>query len=416
MAVVKISELPAMQTIAGSDILPIVDTSETETKKVTKQMLLTDIDASEVKIGDLSEATQINDADYLIINQSGTNKKISKANARFASGDEISIGTTQPSEEEKLWINSSLSTNQAKYKDGNTWKELSIKALDSMPIGSIIAFAGTTIPNGWLECNGSAVSRTTYADLFSTIGTSHGSGNGTTTFNIPNLKGKTIFGLNTNDLDFEAIGNDGGEKKHTLTTDEMPAHSHTQRVEWSNTSYDNSIAVTIANSKLVVDKGLTTGSAGGGQAHNNLPPYIVEKYIIKAFNVVPTMAGIVNADSTSSTDAYSCKYVNDKLEWKKGDSVTIGNGVGFGVTGGSGGAAYVSIPLSKPINSSVSSATITINAGSSVRYEGNEVTISSFTLGDMFKEAGTIRIYTNNIQLPPHRIVGLFYNITITFS
>ena len=108
MAVVKISELPAMQTIAGSDVLPIVDTSETETKKVTKQMLLTDINAEEVKIGQLTEATQINDEDYLIITQNGTNKKISKANAKFASGDEVYVGDTEPTGEDddsvKFWI------------------------------------------------------------------------------------------------------------------------------------------------------------------------------------------------------------------------------------------------------------------------------------------------------------------------
>ena len=60
---------------------------------------------AEIKVSQLPEASEINDADLLMIVQSGTNKKITKANARFASGDEVSIGTTEPSEEEKLWIN-----------------------------------------------------------------------------------------------------------------------------------------------------------------------------------------------------------------------------------------------------------------------------------------------------------------------
>jgi len=155
MAVVKISELPAMQTIAGSDILPIVDTSETETKKVTKQMLLTDIDASEVKIGDLSEATQINDADYLIINQSGTNKKISKANARFASGDEISIGTTQPSEEEKLWINpNEVPSGQGSYIS-NTYGTSQVTGYSQEFINGDVLFSGSNA-SGSITLNYSA--------------------------------------------------------------------------------------------------------------------------------------------------------------------------------------------------------------------------------------------------------------------
>ena len=297
-----------------------------------------------------------------------------------------------------------------KYKYNNQWLDINIKALDSMPIGSIIAFAGTTIPNGWLECNGASITQSSYPDLYAIIG-------GT----LPNMKGKVIVGQNTSDTDFDTLGETGGSKalvkhKHDVKYQSYPIVIN-RDASSSTTSGDRVVGFktsdTTSTSELkTVDVGSNTADISKG----NMPPYIVEKYIIKAFNVVPTMAGIVNANSTSTTDGYSCKYVNDKLEWKKGDSVTIGNGVGFGVTGGSGGACYVSIPLSKPINSSVSSATITINAGSSVRYEGNEVTISSFTLGEMFKEAGTLRIYTNNIQLPPHRIVGLFYNITITFS
>lgn len=108
MTYVKISELETMQELSNTDLLPIVDVSETETKKITKQNLLTDINANEVKIGQLTEATQINDEDYLIITQNGTNKKISKANAKFASGDEVYVGDTEPTGEDddsvKFWI------------------------------------------------------------------------------------------------------------------------------------------------------------------------------------------------------------------------------------------------------------------------------------------------------------------------
>jgi microcystin-dependent protein len=60
--------------------------------------------------------------------------------------------------------------------------------------GSIVAFAGSVAPSGWLVCNGSAVSRTTFADLFTTIGTRWGIGDGTTTFNLPDLRGRFLHG------------------------------------------------------------------------------------------------------------------------------------------------------------------------------------------------------------------------------
>lgn len=105
---IKISQLNELEVSNNEDFLPIVDSTEVETKKITKQNLLTDIDAKEVQIGQLTEATQINDEDYLIITQNGTNKKISKANAKFASGDEVYVDDTEPIGEDddsvKFWI------------------------------------------------------------------------------------------------------------------------------------------------------------------------------------------------------------------------------------------------------------------------------------------------------------------------
>jgi microcystin-dependent protein len=69
--------------------------------------------------------------------------------------------------------------------------------LEVEPIGTIFAFAGNDIPTGYLPCNGGAISRATYADLFAVIGTTYGSGNGSTTFNLPNLTDKFIQGSNT---------------------------------------------------------------------------------------------------------------------------------------------------------------------------------------------------------------------------
>ena len=87
------------------------------------------------------------------------------------------------------------------------------------PIGSIIAFGSANVPANWLSCNGSAVSRETYAELFSVIGTSFGSGDGNTTFNLPNLNNRVLRGSNT-------IGITGGSDSVTLNTANLPSHTH----------------------------------------------------------------------------------------------------------------------------------------------------------------------------------------------
>lgn len=92
------------------------------------------------------------------------------------------------------WIKSAI------YKADNaqaTVDALAAKVAELHPVGSVIAFAANSAPSGCLLCNGAAVSRTTYADLFAAIGTTYGSGDGSTTFNLPNLTDKFIQGSST---------------------------------------------------------------------------------------------------------------------------------------------------------------------------------------------------------------------------
>lgn len=152
------------------------------------------------------------------------------------------------------------------------------------PTGGVIEFAGTTAPAGWLICDGSAVSRTTYADLFAAIGTAYGSGDGSTTFNIPNLKGKIPVGLNSADTDFNTLGKTGGEKTHKLTTSEMPSHNHSGGILHNNQAsggarfYFQTPGTTNGTN---FSNSLNIGSTGGSQSHNNMQPYVVMNYIIK---------------------------------------------------------------------------------------------------------------------------------------
>jgi microcystin-dependent protein len=181
-----------------------------------------------------------------------------------------------------------------------------------MTAGSMTMFAGSTSSIGWLVCDGSAVDRTTYADLYSVIGTTYGAGNGSTTFNLPDMRGKGAIGYKSNETAFNAIGKTGVEKTHTLTTVEMPSHTHDVNPASVNTSsdththgydhyYDGYDGVydygTDAGDDQSDMRGYTTDSdthnhsvdipnttstsTGSGAAHNVLDPYIVMNFIIK---------------------------------------------------------------------------------------------------------------------------------------
>lgn len=101
----------------------------------------------------------------------------------------------------------------------------------SSPIGSLTMFSGSTAPAGWLICDGSAVSRTTYNDLFAVTGTTYGSGDGSTTFNLPNMQNRFPIGSGTN-----ARGATGGSNTLTLSTANLPAHDHSSAGDHTHAS------------------------------------------------------------------------------------------------------------------------------------------------------------------------------------
>lgn len=176
-------------------------------------------------------------------------------------------------------------------RTGVTWKKISGNAPvywePAPPIGSVVAFAGSVAPSGYLLCDGSAVSRSTYAKLFAIIGTTYGSGNGSTTFNVPDLRGRVAVGKNAGS--FASLGATGGEENHTMTINEMPAHKHTTSVN-SDVEPANITGYAAAGHSVFVgtDRVFTTKNydsamqtTGGGAPFNNLQPYIVLNQIIK---------------------------------------------------------------------------------------------------------------------------------------
>lgn len=191
---------------------------------------------------------------------------------------------------------------------------------DTLPVGVIIPFGGDTIPDNWLLCNGQAVSRTTYQELFNTIGTTYGTGDGFTTFNLPDLQGKIPVGKDENDTDFDTLGETGGEKEHTLTINEMPSHNHDLPYKWVSGNGDHIGTVDGMTTTWTEQKywEIHTTQKGGGQPHNILQPYIVQNYIIKAKQSAGIVATVVDGlNSTSATNALSAnqgRILNEKIQ------------------------------------------------------------------------------------------------------
>jgi microcystin-dependent protein len=166
----------------------------------------------------------------------------------------------------------------------------------SLPSGTVLPFAGATAPAGYQLCYGQAISRTTYASLFSAIGTTYGSGDGSTTFNVPDLRGRAIAGQDdmggtsanrltgqSGGLNGDNLGATGGSETHTLTESQLASHTHTFSVSIptgaSSTGGNASGLVSVIQSGSSTKSG-TSSSTGGGQAHNNVQPTFILNYMI----------------------------------------------------------------------------------------------------------------------------------------
>ena len=189
-------------------------------------------------------------------------------------------------------------------------------------------FAGTVAPQGYLLCDGSAVDRTTYATLYAVIGDTFGAGDGSSTFNLPDLSGRVPLGVSSTHL----LGSTGGSETVTLTESELPAHvhevpqhGHADTIEATTPEFSHSItqpafkytasrgssslsgfdirpytSTTTATAKCstnvavaahaasnctisgaITDKeAFDSGAIGGGLAHNNMQPYLPVSFVI----------------------------------------------------------------------------------------------------------------------------------------
>lgn len=133
-------------------------------------------------------------------------------------------------------------------------------------VGSYAIFSMNSIPAGYMACNGTAISRTTYSELYSLIGTDYGVGDGSTTFNIPDIRGRVLIhespgGLGSDRSTVRLRANGGGAETHTLADSEIPA---------------NTVRSVVGGGSNNLAAGSNTWSTfGGGQAHNNMQPFMV---------------------------------------------------------------------------------------------------------------------------------------------
>ena len=171
--------------------------------------------------------------------------------------------------DDKVALNENPSVAEINKVTDDNMNEIKNTINTNTPVGSISLFAGSTAPTGWLICDGSAVSRTTYADLFSVIGTTYGAGDGSTTFNIPDIQGKVPVGIDFNDTAFDTLGETGGSKTKTLTLSNLPSDfrypNYSGTAQWG-LAEQNSGHYPFVN--------------GTGNSFNILQPYIVMNYII----------------------------------------------------------------------------------------------------------------------------------------
>ena len=179
-----------------------------------------------------------------------------------------------------------------KIRSGTEWVPVSGGGGEA--IGIVLAWSGaaSNIPVGYLLCDGSAVSRTTYSGLFTAIGTTNGAGNGSTTFNLPDLRDKFIVGASTSTGDTTYPGVSPAATGGNADATVIAQHQHTLPRLDLNPGNDSTVNITLGSGQgyaigyhQTTMSSKTTGNVSGGSATNgNLPPYYALCYIIKVFN------------------------------------------------------------------------------------------------------------------------------------
>lgn len=206
--------------------------------------------------------------------------------------------------ENYVWSDFKTFKTPSELDDYDRRQDMEIAKLSPPPLGIVQMWAGSKVPKGYELCEGQQLKISDYPDMYDAIGTTfnnaysyNGSRYSTTSgyFRLPDLRGRFVVGYNVSDGDYNSYGRVGGEKKHSLTTSEMPSHSHAFRDyyyieafatggisgnEYTGGRYSGSEATDGDNNYLYY-KNHNTESAGYGYAHENRPPYYTLAYIMR---------------------------------------------------------------------------------------------------------------------------------------
>ena len=248
----------------------------------------------------LTLAAKINFSDVGLIDNTSSNAVTLKAPTGLVASYNVTMPAALPGSTLPVQMDTS----------GN----LLLQAIQGVPTGSVSDFAGSSAPIGWLLCDGTSYSTTTYATLFAVIGYTFGGGGGS--FNVPNAQGRSSIGAGTGSgLSPRTLAATGGEETHTLSVAELASHNHTTDSQGSHSHTTNTTGAHTHTVQLYQNSGgnipatggslaggapstssagshahttdttgshaHTVSSNGSGTAHNTMAPFIVFNKIIK---------------------------------------------------------------------------------------------------------------------------------------
>lgn len=252
----------------------------------------------------------------ITVTPNGTGQFIVSGNFTINGGSIVFEGATADDHETTFAVTDPTADRTITFPDASGTVALSDDISTAVPAGTVFptARAHTNLPSGFLLCAGQAVSRTTYATLFAAIGTIYGTGDGSSTFNLPDLRGRVVAGKDdmnaesvtsadrltnfSGGLNGDTLGATGGSEKHEITTLQMPSHSHTLngglttvqsggssagtgvRIGSFTTGPDNDGAGFSIIGNTSFDN-FSIASNGSSQSHNNVQPTIILNYMIK---------------------------------------------------------------------------------------------------------------------------------------